>query len=395
LVIEDYGLVADTPATHLTGKQQVQNINVMAQKGDKKNTYYYWELSPYTKGTQALDELPKYLYRMTQVTQLMDGVRELVENYRTFLLKKEFQSFLLRCLDKVSGEIAQLDAHVDEADQCLDESKSVSRGLMDILRNLTKALDASLEGFRGAMVDFKKVVSAPDFIKKQHLRLNMKVSKVAEQYQVLFNENSGLTDLLVLMDPSDEPQASSDETKLKKPLSQHVISPPDVHPALPNHLADPGQMRALKRTVKMCYDALSFQSRVGRKGLLLQKLLESIEHRSHVTEQYIKYVVMELTRVTASERETWFFQAEYGKTRSAKALMMAIKDSTINQALPLAVMILGQPVSDIAAVSEGQIIRRFKQLRASHSRWQESSHHMNIEPFQETLEDRKVGFSVR
>ena len=159
LVIEDYGIEVDTPTTYqnaklsqerlegikiYSGKQQAQSINLSAQKGGE---YYTWVLSPFTEGAKELDELPKYQYRMTQVTKLMDSVGDLVHNYRSFLLQKSFQQFLLKCLQKVKAENADLERRIGEADRCLDHNEHISRGLQAILRPMTNDLNSSLDAF--------------------------------------------------------------------------------------------------------------------------------------------------------------------------------------------------------------------------------------------------------
>ncbi len=404
LVIEDYRLDVDTLQTYelanrsqtnllapkiLTGRQQVQNINLAAQKGNKNTSYYYWELSPYIKGTTALDDLPKYQYRMTQVTQLMDSVRELVENYRSFLLKKGFQSFLLKCLDKVSVEILELESRVEEADQCLDNSKRVSRGLMAILRPLTTDLDSSLEGFRSAMTDFKKVVSAPDFIARQHRELTTKVSAIAEQYKALFNENSGLIVLLESMEPLEEsvtppPSAVQHESS----VIEKSLRMDSKYSSQLGSSVDSGEVVALRGVVQTCHDALSYQSKTSRKGILLRELLETIDHQPNFTERQIIHVIIELTRVTASERKTWFFQAGYGHTRSAKALMAAIKDPKVNKSLPLAAIILGEPDVKLSKVNDAHILQRFERLHDGNRRWQDLSSNMRLGRLPESVVER-------
>ena len=89
---------------------------------------------------------------------------------------------------------------------------------------------------------------------------------------------------------------------------------------------------------------------------------------------------MELTRITASYRETWLFQAAYGQTRSAKALIAAIKDPTLNSVLPLASIIFAEPTTNFMKVSDEQILKRLKNLQEGNL-GQESSNKMKLISF--------------
>ena len=145
-----------------------------------------------------------------------------------------------------------------------------------------------------------------------------------------------------------------------------------------NKVVDASEVMALRRVVQKCYDALSFQSKIDRKGVLLRELLETLERRRNFTKEQISHVVMELVRLTASERPSWFFQASYGQTRSAKALIAAIKDPTINRVLSLASIIFEQPKVDLAKIDDGLIISRFKSFREGQRLWQEPFGQMRL-----------------
>ncbi len=390
LVIEDYRIEVDTPLTYqrakssqdsasvkiiYSGKQQAQAINLSAQAG---GGYYAWALSPFTEGTAELDNLPKYQYRMTQVSKLMDSVSELVQNYRSFLLQKSFQAFLLKCLNKVKAENLDLDRRITDADSRLDHNERMSRSLQDILRPMMSDLNGSLDAFALAMANFELVVSAPDFTDQQRQLLSTKVGAIADQFAMLFAEDSGLA---VLLDMVPTPATAPSLPHITPPSATDAVrvTPPVVHSApTPPASVDVGLVLALRNLVQRCYDALSYQSHEGRKGLLLHELLGLIDKSPPTTERQVKHLVMELTRVAASSRETWFFQAGYGQSRSARALITAMKDPSINKVLPLASIIFEQDDINMAQVTEAQIYERLACLRYSNRRWQEPASKMRL-----------------
>lgn len=369
LVIEDYRVDVDTPASIqraksseesstttriFTGKEQVKRINESAKIGDD---YYTWLLSPFVRlGAMAalrLDELPKFQYRMTQMSILMDDVGELVNNYRNFLQHKSFQDFLLKCLGRVKSEYELLENKIDEVDGYLAQDEYMSRSLRDILLPMTKDLDRSLKSFATASANFERVVSAPDFTAKQKLLLSTKIAAIEDHYRELFSEECGLISLLDVDDQRPLPSPSPQGLKV---LSESV---------------EARKVVALTKLTQRCYDALSLQSQYGHKGLLLRDLLTMIERKPNFTHEQIKKVVMELVRVTASYRETWFHQASYGHTRSAQALISAIKDPTLNGYLPLAAIIFDIPNINFMRLSDKQIEQRLEILREG-NHWQES-----------------------
>lgn len=404
LVIEDYRTEVDTPTTYAraknsqdtpgatkiySGKQQVQAINLSAANGDG---YYTWALSSFIEGSiegskkldkEFFDKLPKYQYRMTQVAKLMDSVSELVQNYRSFLLQKSFQAFLLKCLSKVKSEYAALDERLDAADTKLAHNEHMSRTLKAILRPMMGDLNTSLDAFEAATKNFERVVSAPDFTDQQRQLLSTKLGFVMHQFKTLFDDDTGLAEFLDAPTTPSATVRSSLANIGTAPVSEFAPAPAPIlvvpsPPVSSTHNANL-RMVVLRKLVQDCYDALSFQSRLGRKGIILNELLAIIDGSDRFDDAQLKHVVMELTRVTASYRETWFFQAAYGQTRSAKALMTAIKDPVLNAELPLASIIFEQSEINVQLVTDAQIQQRLMRLRDANSSWQELSSTMRLD----------------
>ena len=101
---------------------------------------------------------------------------------------------------------------------------------------------------------------------------------------------------------------------------------------------------------------------MGPKGRGLKELLATIDNKPILTEQHIERVLLLLMRITASYRETMFFQASYGETRSAKVLINAMRNPNFNRLLPFKKIFFDDPNLDLSAISTVQIQQRFKTL---------------------------------
>ncbi|GGI86262.1 hypothetical protein [Legionella impletisoli] len=367
LVIEDFRLEVDTQfsveqarkpssAIKLIGKQQVLAINKMAEAGDG---YYQWVISPYISLASTVDKfdsLPKHQYRISKMTRLLDSIREIVRKYRDFLLHASFQQFLIKCLNQVQQEFKILGERVQALDTYLAGNEHISRGLQAILRPLTRDLNTSLHAVRTAASSFEQVIAAPDFTEHQKEELAQKIEIVNQQYTDLFTEPTGI----------------------EWPFTEATSNPLPTHTDSSVSLSfiPAKQALALRKLVQQCYDGLSFQSRLGHKGELLRDLLTLIDNQPNFTEEQLKHVILELVRVTASYRPTWFFQAAYGQTRSAQTLIAAIKNPEINRQLPLASLLFGKDIN-IATLSNEKIILQLKGLREQ-NHWQESANQIEV-----------------
>lgn len=372
LVVEDYRIDVDTLETNedkamsplqlnvMRGKQQVQAINLSAKTGGP-DEYYVWTLSPFVKlspGTaKEFDALPKHQYRMTQMTQLMDSVRELVENYRNLLQHKVFQTFLLKCLSKVKEEYQILDRRIDEVEKYLARDELISRSLQSILRPMMNDLNTSLDAFAVAAANFERVVSSPSFIIRERDMFKNKLVLVDQQFKGLFDEASGIDEILDAM-----------------PEGKLLTTNPNEMSAVPvKKTVETRKVVALRKLVQQCQEALSSQSKKGHKGALLRDLLNMMDRKKDYTDAEFNKAIMELVHIVACYRETWFFQAAYAQTRSAKILMEAMKDPCINAMFPLAAVIFDDPRINHLELSNDQILKRLKSLREI-KQWPEAIH---------------------
>jgi hypothetical protein len=144
--------------------------------------------------------------------------------------------------------------------------------------------------------------------------------------------------------------------------------------SLRNNIISVDRVIALHQLAHQCYDSLSSLSKQGHKGALLNNLLKKIDqHKPQFNEEQYKRAVLELVNITASYRPTYFFQAAYGQTRSAKVLINAIKNTRLNEVLPIASIIFNTPDIDYSKQSDETIVDLLQSLRRD-KRWSESSH---------------------
>ena len=425
LVLEDYRIEVDTPqsyqvakASHagaagprqLSGKEQVEAINALAKRGDG---FYRWQISPFAEDNVALDVMPQYQYRLTQLTTLLDSVGELISNYRSFLIDPCFQTFLKGCLGKVKEEYNRIARCISAADDSLSHGDKVSRSLQAILGPMLGELTESTSDFELAIRDFERVVSAPDFVDKEQQLLSSKLAAIDKQFTILFDGPSGLQVLLASL---IKPETSSVAMAVAAAVPMAPIAPPVPVALLPvaqperpiavaiDHIehpqppaerpdavrpapipqgpitVDPLSVAALRNLIIRCHDTLSYQSKLGRKGELLTALLNDIPVDRTFTPSQIKHAVLELVRVTASYNSSLFFHAEYGQSRSAKELIKAIKDIEMNRHLPLSRMLFEEEVEQTKEQTDLQIEDRLKDLRTRHQ-WQPAVDNMLLKVF--------------
>ena len=109
----------------------------------------------------------------------------------------------------------------------------------------------------------------------------------------------------------------------------------------------------------------------------LRNLIAKIDSQPDFSEMQFNRAVKELVCITASYRETYFYQAAYGQTRSAKILIKAIQDPALEGIVPLGAIIFNTTDIDYTTQSDAEIIRALENLRTG-QRWQQSASRLNM-----------------
>lgn len=377
-VIDDYGIDIDTPfilqkiknmntPSQRNGKQQIKFINEMVQLNDPL-AYYQLTLSPFLNASaetvDALNELVFHQTRMRHVTKLLDGISELIHDYRNFLQHQEFQTFLKKCLSRVKNEYGAMNERIDKLDKKITDDESMSQELRQILGQMTSEMDNRLTAFTKATTNLNRVIGSPSFPEEQKKLLTKKIDAINQQYLILFGEGSGLD----AWSTTGEQHSGLELFGSSSNISTNLTPLPEVK--VQSH-----KVIALSKLAHACYDGLSYISRYGYKGLLLRNLMNQIDTNPDFTQRQFNQAIKELVRVSASYRETYFFQATYGQSRSAKIIIKAIKDPHLTTILPLGSILFGTEGVNYTEQSDDQIVKALDALRNQHH-WQASAGRM-------------------
>ncbi len=183
-----------------SGKDQVQQINDAAQANSlpppqlKLGDYdYHWRLSPYLSkltptAALAVDSLPSKQYKMTQITELLDCISELTQNYRSFLQFKSFQAFLMECLQYVDDAYQQFAEETQLIEQYLSFDGLLDRTSKDVVMEMVHALLDNLSIFRQSLDEITHIVAAPDFTELRKHELTKQVDRIEKKFIQLFNK---------------------------------------------------------------------------------------------------------------------------------------------------------------------------------------------------------------
>lgn len=383
LVLEDHRVEVDTPANIIptipgapsetpqtktyTAQEQVKEINALANSG---NQYYVWELSPFIEANKEteneIDQLPKRQYRFTEITKLLDSITEIVQTYRSFLQYKPFQDFLIKCLTKIKNEYTELGHYIDQIDSFLSKDKKLNRNMQNILGPMATTITSSLDDFTQAFTSFEQIITAPDFSEQQKNSLTTKIDVIHQAFFKLFGEDSGITSIAAPSTLASMLEETTTGTN-KTTINRSSLSNADDETIL-----QPKQIVELRKLIMNCINALSYQSRHGYKGKLLHNLIEQIDAKESLLKDNVKQTIKELAKITLSYRPTYFFQASYGETCSAKALITAIKDQKFNELIPISELLLGEDINPLKETDE-EIIQRLRGIQVS-NKWEKSAY---------------------
>jgi hypothetical protein len=402
LVADDYRIEVDTiesvkqatspqEVKKYTAKEQLADINFLAHES---SGYYTWNISPFielaTETEDILDSLPKYQYRLTEITKLLDSIGEIVVNYRTFLQRKEFQEFLIKCLNKIQNEYSLFSEHLKKVSDCLRKDKSINRNLQEILYPMISNLTNGVKDFKSAFSTFEHIIKAPDFTDQQKRSLSEKLDFINKQYKALFGSPCSDLGAMKQLTKDNSPSMVTIPKLSRSMRSQSLRYKPSApHPeaviASPLHSGDASldidisaQTIELRHLIHECMDSLSLLSRYGQKGQLMHQLLLLIDGKPELTEADIRKVLVELTRITISYRPSPFFQAHYGETKSSHALIAALKNKDTYSSLPIAKILFGSNI-DLAQIDDAQISHRLRTL-GTKSKWKESCNEIAMLP---------------
>jgi hypothetical protein len=346
MIMECYTIFDDTRSkslvhydTSLTDKQQRDIIlNEASSKAD--NSYYLWSLSIFlTNESPAAHNFDQLLYeqsKMIMMTDLLDDLGDIILENRIFLQQPEFQSMLIDCLKKILKEYQNFNVMINKIENAMNNSESILRHEKRILQPMLDDLESMLDSIQESIKFLNQVIKHQDFTAQQQQIMLAKTANIQAQFSNIFQGQLKIPNIQV-GDPS----------------------PPIPKTAFDGHSA----AMALSHLAQKCYLNLSsYFNHRDTKGLFLQQIMDAMDDRETIDEDTAKHYFLELVRITATPRKTWFFQAEYGKTRSAKILIDAVLDPVFNQAFPIA-KILFPESADIHTLMEDIVLEKIRQLK--------------------------------
>lgn len=366
LVLEDYRIPVTTHTSSESahqadsfhsairnGDEQVYRINRCAEQ---KDGYYQWKLSAFLQSSEQfakhLDELPFKQFRLTKISELLDNLRDVVTHYRSFLAYPSFQRFLKQCINDISEEYNQLERYIDSLDRHLTHDEYISRDFKAILIPMTQEIDDTIHNFNEAVRLLEQKVSSPSFPNEQKKLLQKKVSVLEAQYQELFSKPTGIEDVIDI------------QNQIPDQLDRQAMPTNTTTTAVPSQM-----MVSLTRLVTHCQDALSGYMITGHKGELLKDLLQRLERKPNCTRQDIQQSTQELLRIVMAYRQSYFFQASYGETKSAKAFCQQIMKYKNSAEFPLAEFLFGNE-HNIDLNSQSEVLAAMKRL-GTEQQWQQ------------------------
>ena len=229
-------------------------------------------------------------------------------------------------------------------------NQRASRFIMISLSNLLCNLLHPTDPITGLPLTLNNCI---EICKKAELYLNQLINIKSENY--MKNINNHENELMSFIKKIAGHTKSLHAAYIEEQINDNVLS---------TEIIMTNKIDALKRLVKHCYNEMSYQSKKSRKGLLLREIMTKIEKKHTYSEPWIKKIVLELTKITASYRISYIFHANYGQTRSAKTLIAAILDQNLNKILPIAAIIFNNPKINIMKINEEKILHRIYNMQA-------------------------------
>jgi hypothetical protein len=340
-----------------TGKQQIEAINNSA---NFNLGYFLWNtaffgLSPEELAAQ-LNKLPKELYTLLKITQILDTIVQLFQHRDDFLEHRVFQQFLRRFFGKVREAYRGFEAKFNQTETMVIHNQAISRSIQSIFLPMKKQIEDNLEKSEAAVYQLERTLSDSHHTLHKPTLLSTNVHFIENQFALLFPDEKkpGLIALL----PDEEgslvlPQlmrGQSVETEFPSSPGKRCLEKE-------NELAT----LALKVLIQHCYDNLSYLSRSGpwgHKGTLMRTLIKELELRDRLSDEELEFYLLSLVRVTFSYRETFFGQAKYTETRSGKALLSAIRKVLFNRYVHFGKLLFRDEACDVALLTDEQLLEK-------------------------------------
>ena len=372
LVLEDFRIDVssmaggcDSQLNIMCGDTQLKKINRDAETGEG---YYQWKISPFIQAAgefaDSIDELPQKQFRLTKISELLDNLKSLIFQYRSFLAYPQFQKFLLACIKDVEKEFESLGDFVEELDMNLTHDEFISREIKAILVPMTASLTETIKEFEESAKFFSKRISAPSFPGEQKRILQQKVKELSEQYRELFDKDANIDDIIEI------PDVEQAEFNMV-PRPRKIAAVPVVSNKVVAHLS---------RLITDCEQSMSQYVFSQHKRMLMKELLNDIQTKENITHSDVRVIVKELAKIVMAYRASPFFQASYGETKSAKFFCQRVIRYKDDESFPLAEYLFGDQVEEYDLGSSHSILSGLKAL-ATENRWEKNASQLVVSSY--------------
>jgi hypothetical protein len=152
------------------------------------------------------------------------------------------------------------------------------------------------------------------------------------------------------------------------------------------------QTVALKMWMEQCLEHMSSLSRYeytssyipylsfgGKKGRLLNKLIEDVSYKSILNDDELTFYFLNLVRIVGSYRRTplGLFQATWGETRAMEPILKAIKNPNYNQMFPFKRILFQNRDLDLDCLTQDELLDELVSVSDDYN-WELSVHEIEV-----------------
>lgn len=328
----------------LSSKAQAQRINKEAYEG----------------GHSSYGGVEIEAYRLLQLTILTKHIDNILNDYEDYQNNENFKRKVITCLNRLKSEYIKLDTNIEQL-----EGNLSNLHMLSVLRPILGILNDSLGKFEAHVSHLLSLMSNASTSTREREHPDDRLLQFEALHQSLFSEESGFSDVLNPQISSLNPQASPQALSNQEQNNLESL-----------------RIFTLKKLCGDCHDAMSYWSRSGHKGELLRRILHDVGREPYMDEAQALVYLKDIIRVVSSYRQAWFFQAEYGETRSAQALISAMKSPQFNLVLPIKKALFGDTSVRLEVLTDDEFVARLQDIRKK-SIWEEDECLIDIEAFRQ------------
>ena len=337
---------------NLKSDNQQREFIIKMSASSNHDKYYRWSLSLFLQNhdgssMQGLDQLLNELNQMRMMTELLDKLGSIVLENRILLQQKTFQQTIITTLKKIRGAYRDINNRLNRVEDAMNRDELIQRNEKRILQPMLDDVEATIESIQLSISQVSQVINNPAFTEEQRKEMQDKIDFIQNEFHNIFQEQLVIPVSLPVHDIPEHHSLGSSELRTPTIKLTEQKSP----------------TTALIHLVQKCYEGLSSWSKNHPKGRSLINLQIKLQNEDDLTADQIKQYFLDIIKLTASPRRSYFFQAAYGQTRSAKVLIQTILDEKFNNDLPIASILFNNPNIRLKTLTEAQVLQKINELQ--------------------------------